>query len=414
MRPTLILACCLALAVSVSSATAGEPQATTQQAQTKKTTVMRAEGCDSGCACCHTCDKPTQRNRCLPFCDRHERHVYMRDQQGPDVVILDELEDAYLPVPFDHKGHARMAEMTKGCVVCHHYTPEGREHPACKTCHAVEVEGTDIRKPGLKGAYHRQCLNCHRDWIDETDCAKCHLLKAGQPAGASLATPTAEVLLGEMHPPITEPISEIYRAEYKKGAKSVVLFRHWEHVNNFDLGCVDCHHEESCARCHGEESDRKQARTVKEHHKPCLRCHERDMSEGTDKIAGRCKRCHWQPGEPKSKPFEHADTGWPLSRFHEGKGCRQCHRAVPYRKLDRNCAACHGDWSPETFDHTVTGQALDETHAEIDCTDCHVGGQFDRAPSCAECHDPDEGIGFPGKRPGPVAKPASTKAEGTD
>ena len=37
----------------------------------------------------------------------------MHDLIGPDVVILGELQKTYLPVPFDHKGHAKMAETKK-------------------------------------------------------------------------------------------------------------------------------------------------------------------------------------------------------------------------------------------------------------------------------------------------------------
>jgi len=75
---------------------------------------------------------------------------------------------------------------------------------------------------------------------------------------------------------------------------------------------------------------------------------------------------------------------------------------VPFVKLERDCNACHGAWSPETFDHAVTGQRLDETHAEFDCEDCHIDRKFDGTPACEECHEEDEGISFPTKRPGAV------------
>ena len=45
---------------------------------------------------------------------------------GPKVVILNELENEYEPVPFDHLAHARMAQMWSGCETCHHYSP----HPS--------------------------------------------------------------------------------------------------------------------------------------------------------------------------------------------------------------------------------------------------------------------------------------------
>jgi hypothetical protein len=366
----------------------------------------------SDCIRCHTCEKPTRDNPCLPICSRFEAAAEeFAQKHGPDIVILDELAEVYLPVPFDHKGHAAMSEMTKGCRTCHHYTAEGHHHPACKTCHSVDDSGTDIYKPGLKGAYHRQCLNCHRDWIDETDCKICHRRKAGEVVSAPTDVPVADgdiisAMLEPMHPPITQPSTEIYRAETKEGAKSVVIFRHWEHVAGFDLRCVDCHHADSCTRCHVREGEEKPPATVREHHRPCARCHEADMDEGTTEITGKCKRCHWQEGEPRIKPFDHADTGWPLSKYHVGNRCRDCHKRVPFVKLNRECNACHGAWAPDNFNHGVTGQALDENHAEIDCEECHIDRKFDRAPTCEECHEEDEGIAFPATRPGPVVTTA--------
>ena len=144
--------------------------------------ITATETSSGNCAGCHSCDQPTTQNPCLVFiCTRHRTGkgpdlvpVY----QGPDEVILDELENAYMPVPFDHTGHAAMAEMAGGCVACHHNTPTGEQHPACKTCHDLSPDQADIEKPALCGAYHQQCLNCHREWINEKDCDICHLEKA--------------------------------------------------------------------------------------------------------------------------------------------------------------------------------------------------------------------------------------------
>jgi len=325
----------------------------------------------------------------------------MRGKTGPDIVILDELQEAYLPVPFDHKGHADMAEMTRGCVLCHHYTPEGEQHPACKSCHDVSIKGTGIDKPGLKGAYHRQCLNCHKDWIDPSDCGICHRRRTVGPRIRDAAAPSTDDILGRMNCPITEPQTEVYRARSKEGVDSVVIFRHWEHVNRFGLPCAACHHEDNCTRCHTRNSGEKRPLTVKEHHQPCLGCHEPDMNEGMREIAGKCRRCHWQEGQPRIAPFDHANTGWPLSRYHDGLNCRACHATLPFGKQDRNCNACHESWTPANFDHTVTGQGLDATHLNHDCAECHIDRRFDQPPTCDECHDEDDGISFPAKRPGP-------------
>ena len=42
---------------------------------------------------------------------------------GPDVVMLRELADKFEPVPFNHRVHARMADMWDGCLTCHHRPP---------------------------------------------------------------------------------------------------------------------------------------------------------------------------------------------------------------------------------------------------------------------------------------------------
>jgi hypothetical protein len=352
----------------------------------------------SGCRRCHICDRPSL---CLPTCTRFQVAAEeFAKKLGPDVIILDELEGDYLPVPFDHKGHAEKAQMVKGCATCHHYTPEGHQHPACKSCHSITGSGTSLHKPGLKGAYHRQCLGCHKDWTDASDCSICHRRKAGTPATPNAALPpTTDDILGRLHPPISQPTTEIYRAEFKEGAKSVVIFRHWEHVEGFDLKCVDCHHEDNCARCHEKDQGQDRPRTVREHHEPCMRCHKADMDKATTDITGRCKRCHWQEGDPKIKPFDHANTGWPLSEYHARNSCRDCHKQVPFTKLAKDCNACHSAWAPDSFDHGVTGQHLDANHREIDCEDCHAGRRFDQPPTCDECHDAGEVV-FPSKRPG--------------
>jgi len=355
------------------------------------------------CSACHTCTKPTVTNPCLRGCPRMSGPSTTGDlsqKTGPVVVMLDELEDLYQPVPFDHRGHAHMSEMTNGCMVCHHHSAEGAAHPACKTCHEVSPapgEERDIRKPTLKAAYHRQCMGCHREWSHGTACGICHPPKAkrGESAGAS-EPPTPKEILSQMPPPIPEPDVEIYKLESKPAVGMRVIFRHADHIHRFGFTCVECHNEESCSRCH--ETGRKheqRIRTLAEHHMICADCH--DVDDGH-----KCRRCHWKEGESRPAPFKHTDVGWPLSRHHKNIGCRLCHKSGNrFTKLNRDCNACHADWSPATFNHAVTGQMLDENHADIDCADCH-GDKYDRAPTCSECHDEEEGIVFPKKRPGPV------------
>ncbi|MBI1826554.1 MAG: cytochrome c3 family protein [Planctomycetes bacterium] len=306
----------------------------------------------------------------------------------PGTVILDQLANLYLPVPFDHKGHAAMASMTGGCSVCHHYTPENADHPACRTCHAVEGNGGDIRKPGLKGAYHRQCLSCHRDWGGEASCSICHAPRTGKSTHA--ITPGVDDLVGRIHPPIAEPVQEIYHTARDGFEPSNVLFRHKEHASSYDLKCSECHREDNCNRCHAAgKSHVQRVRSVEEHHQPCFQCHQNKT----------CESCHFAEGQSSPQPFSHVQTGWPLKTYHQSLGCRKCHENSPYTARSTQCTNCHSSW-PSSFKHALTGLELDSTHSSFDCEQCHAQKNFGIQPTCNECHEAAEGIAYPAKVPG--------------
>ena len=66
------------------------------------------------CSYCHTCNAPTANSPCLRACPRRPGAGPLPSKTGPGVIILNELENLYLPVPFDHGGHAEMTMMTDG------------------------------------------------------------------------------------------------------------------------------------------------------------------------------------------------------------------------------------------------------------------------------------------------------------
>jgi hypothetical protein len=302
----------------------------------------------------------------------------------PDVVMLDQLsktENLYEPVPFDHKAHAGMAQIAGKCQTCHHRTPEngatragagagatrvagerGQEqaakHPACRTCH--EPHRTDLRQPGLKGAYHRQCLNCHREWALANNCTVCHKPRSKDVnVVAKVATP--DDIMGRMHPPVPEPETRQFVAAQTPADGANVLFRHKEHTQRYGVTCATCHRDDACSRCH---------------------------------VGSNAPR----PVQAPKVPLLDAD--WNVVHAN----CSGCHR-----RQETRCVECHfksDSSAPEPFDHGSTGQLLDADHANLRCSQCHANWLEKSAPTCgtAGCHATAKPITFPLSRPGPVAR----------
>ena len=324
------------------------------------------------CTPCHACPTPTMSDPCLRACPRHRPAGVLSADMGPDVVILNELEDLYVPVRFDHHTHAVMAGMSGGCATCHHFTPPDSNHPACKDCHPVEVVHEDLAQPGLKGAYHRACLHCHQEWDRDTACEVCHEKKSG---GALHGTATTVCDHSHYAPLKLEELVVFTPDDATVGS---VPFHHRRHSQLYERDCTECHLRQSCSRCHvqgGEEPHPMRSAEQASLHDTCLRCHDREP----------CGACH---GRKATDLFDHADTGWPLKSYHASLACPACHgHGGALRRPDRRCENCHaGGWPAATFRHQVTGVALDAVHGEAGCDACHTEGPGSR-PRCDGCHD---------------------------
>jgi hypothetical protein len=343
------------------------------------------------CSSCHSCDVPTKQNPCLNPCPR-EKMVTVRQspEDAPEIIKIDVLANKYQPAAFSHKIHAQMSEMSGGCEGCHHYNTSG-PILSCSSCHSVERKRTDLSKPDLQAAYHRQCISCHKEWSGSSDCNSCHL-----PKGAKLSS--SKDLTGKDHPEVLEPKKIVYETNYQKG--KLVTFFHNEHTDLFGFDCVSCHKQENCSTCHGVSKTRsvqlasaktpiKVSRSKEENHKQCFSCHQDD----------ECSSCHM---DKEMGPFNHKiSTGWALNKFHDKLDCTKCHGSKgTFSKLNNNCVSCHKDFIAGKFNHAKTGLKLDELHADLDCSDCHTDNNFSKT-DCSSCHDD---LSFPKDKPGSLVK----------
>ena len=339
------------------------------------------------CSLCHACETPTKSNPCLIACPREKMMtVHIPPEKSPRIINMNKLqvkEDIYEAVIFSHRAHAEMSEISGGCEMCHHYNPPGNI-VACDYCHDIKRQRTDISKPDLKGAYHRQCMDCHREWSKEVSCESCHELnKSGKSVFSG-----KEYKKERIHPVITVPTKRIYQTSGMKG--TLVTFFHNEHTDVFGIDCKNCHHEESCVKCHEvTKSITKKEFSFEQKHKKCASCH-----DTIDKT--RCENCHTKK---ELKPFDHKiRTGFELKKYHAELRCSNCHQTKKiFTGLNSSCTSCHSAWNSKTFNHKVTGLALDEMHIELDCGDCHIGEDFSKKPSCENCHDDKN---YPNDKPG--------------
>jgi len=343
------------------------------------------------CSLCHACETPTKSNPCLIVCPREKMMtVHIAPEKSPRIIKMNKLkvtEDLYEAVIFSHRAHAEMSEISGGCEMCHHYNPPGNI-VACDYCHDLNRQRTDISKPDLKGAYHRQCIDCHSEWDNNVSCESCHELRG---SGKSAFT-GKEYRKERIHPEINTPSKLVYKTSEQKG--TLVTFFHNEHTGIFGFECKSCHREESCVKCHDvTKSSAKKEISLEQKHKKCVSCHDTAVKTG-------CESCHTKK---ELKPFNHKiRTGFELKSYHSELSCSNCHPTkTVFTGLISTCTSCHSGWDSITFDHTITGLALDDMHVEFDCADCHNGEDFSKNPSCENCHDDKN---YPEDKPGKQVK----------
>lgn len=345
---------------------------------------------DLNCKSCHICEYPTKGDPCLQECPRENLvSVNHSPDEGPDVVVINEMSENYTGVVFSHKIHAQMSVISTGCTGCHHYNTTG---PVlnCRKCHENPRSRENVSVPDLKAAYHRQCMACHKEWSHENGCStQCHL-----PKGSDSKFTNQNENLTKSHPKLPEPKKMVWETNSDEG--KIVTFFHDEHVKLFKINCTDCHQQDNCSKCHESKTPKDFNKPVKikksfnEHHKPCSNCHAKQS----------CQKCHQ---ENEMVPFNHGrSTGWILNVYHSKLACSRCHgNDFPFKKLDNNCLSCHKNFAAGKYDHKAAGLILSESHKDLECNNCHIKDVFGKKPECTECHDDKS---FPAQLPGKRGK----------
>jgi predicted CXXCH cytochrome family protein len=205
------------------------------------------------------------------------------------------------------------------------------------------------------------------------------------------------------------------------------------------VACVDCHLK-------GRRADDWQFHFG---NLACAGCHQDPhqgefpaaMTAASEAGPDVCESCHGLASWQKLKPFDHAQTEFPLTGAHLALGCLDCHRPpttpipltpltpltpegrsrrIPF-KASRQCAGCHEDihggqfrtaagdiadcarchttsrWLATGFDHeTGSTFSLRGAHKDVPCRMCHKMQQstagrtiavYKGTPrECASCH----------------------------
>ncbi len=167
------------------------------------------------------------------------------------------------------------------------------------------------------------------------------------------------------------------------------------------------HLEASCTSCHVRH-------TLTGLPTDCAECHV-DRHRGL--LGSDCEDCHSPHGFTPVEDFEHARTGFSITRPHADVACTACHEGAQGESLAQGagpacttchvpghgdlgaaCSECHTDahatfaGSRASFDHRPTGFHLERRHGSQPCASCHPADGQPPVARCASCHvDPHAG-----------------------
>jgi len=246
----------------------------------------------TACRPCHTADRPTLADSTRAKCARVVPRGKHSAAEGPGIVTMNEKGEHYGRVVFSHRSHAEMSETGSGCSECHHEATEGRVMRKCSECHSPSRLRTDLEKPDLRGAIHRQCVACHRQWEPDIRCGACH---AAEP-GAATATDTPRESDGAF------PRDILYR--FHKSMACTDCHNAADAFMTLDFSCESCHPDWRQNFDHG-----KTGLALDDDHTDasCDDCHTDKTFEAPPSCAG-CHDDKFYPGDKPGKPADMAAT----------------------------------------------------------------------------------------------------------
>jgi hypothetical protein len=154
---------------------------------------------EHACPICHAGPPPEQKkafeSKLVSIDQFHpvilDNEMDFKTSDIPDSITIGVLAKEYRPAKMPHRKiidtlrryikENKLATHFHGadaimCQGCHHHGALGRRPALCENCHGKPFNESELFRPGLYGAYHRQCLGCHLSMNiqEESDCVRCH------------------------------------------------------------------------------------------------------------------------------------------------------------------------------------------------------------------------------------------------
>jgi nitrate/TMAO reductase-like tetraheme cytochrome c subunit len=340
----------------------------------------------SNCTQCHDLGEKVSNNKCLSChkaiksrIDQKEGYHSSREVKGKECAECHSEHHGrkFEMIRFDEKSFDH--NLTGYELTGAHKTAD------CRQCHKPDfMDQTNIDSPEKSFlGLDQQCLSCHTDYHQNTlptDCNKCHVTEAFEPATKFDHDKSKFALLGK-HKEVD--CASCHKEEIRNG-------REFQQFTGLDFAnCNSCHddpHQNNlgtdCKSCHKESSFQDFVGRNRFNHNTThfpLKGKHRPLD---------CKECHT------------INTG-PLAVFQDRKGvavndCNTCHEDVHDGKFGLSCSDCHNENSftasinLDAFNHNLTDFALQGKHEEVDCKKCHVSESFTEPlpfNTCTACHE---------------------------